>query len=69
MILYITRIDREYDSSINFPFQFPDDSKNKLLFSLHIYTPSGFSMKPDISLSGFALDYKAELFDKFKNLY
>ena len=62
-----------YDSSINSPFQFPDDSKynskNKLLFSVHMYTPYDFAMKPDMELSEFTLDYRAELYDKFKNLY
>ena len=26
-------------------------------------------MKPDMKLSEFTLDYRAELYDKFKNLY
>ena len=62
-----------YDSSMNSPFQFPDDSKynskNKLLFSVHMYTPYDFAMKPDMELSEFTLDYRADLYDKFKNLY
>ena len=62
-----------YDSSVNSPFEFPDDSlynkKNKLLFSVHMYTPYDFAMKPDMELSEFTLDYRQELYDKFKTLY
>ena len=63
-----------YDSSINSPFQFPDDSKynpsnNKLLFSVHMYAPYDFAMKPDMELSEFTIDYRAELYDKFTKLY
>ena len=63
-----------YDSSVNSPFKFPNDlkynpSNNKLLFSVHMYTPYDFAMKPDMELSEFTLDYRAELYDKFKTLY
>lgn len=38
--------------------------KNKLLFSIHMYTTNDSTMKPDISLIEFTLFYRGELFGK-----
>lgn len=53
----LTAMSAGYDSSVNFLFQFPDDSKYNskklIIISAHIYIIYDFAMKTDISLSEF----------------
>ena len=63
-----------YDSTMKSPFEFPDDTKynknnNKILLSVHMYAPYDFVMNPDMSFNEFTFEYRAELYDKFTNLY
>ena len=62
-----------YDSTVKSPFKFPDDSKynkeNKLILSVHMYAPYDFAMNPDMTLTQFTLEYRAELYEKFTTIY
>ena len=63
-----------YDSTVNSPFVFPDDShynglNQKLMLSVHMYAPYDFAMNPDMTLNEFTLVYRAELYEKFTTIY
>ena len=63
-----------YESTVKSPFMFPDDSyyngyNNKLMLSVHMYAPYDFAMNPNMTLSEFTLEYRAELYEKFTTIY
>ena len=63
-----------YESTVKSPFKFPDDSyynryNNKLMLSVHMYAPYDFAMNPNMTLSDFTLEYRAELYEKFTTIY
>ena len=72
--ILITGLSAGYDATINSPLVFPDDSKynpdnNKLLLSVHMYAPYDFAMNPNMTLNEFTPEYRAELYEMFKNVY
>ena len=72
--IMITALSAAYDATMDSPFEFPDDTKynptnNKLLLSVHMYSPYDFVMNPDMSIVDFESGHRSELYDKFVNIY
>ncbi len=72
--IIITPLAVIYSNSVNANVLFPDDSKyntknNKLILSVHMYTPYNFALNADMSYTTFTDAFREELFDDFSTLY
>ena len=72
--IMITPLAAGYSFAVNSTVIFPDDSKynknnNKLLLSVHMYTPYDFALNGDMEYTKFTDEYKEELYEDFVNLY
>ena len=67
-----TPLSAGFGSAIQSNFEFPKDlynEINKLILSVHMYSPYDFTMSKDLSLNVFLEEYKSSLEDDFKKLY
>ena len=71
--IMITPLAASYSSAINSNIVFPDDSKynfrNKLILSVHMYSPYNFALNGDMTYTKFTEGYREELYESFSNLY
>ena len=73
--IMITPLSASYNSAINSNVIIPDDSlynynsHNKILISVHMYTPYNFALNGDMAYVKFKDEYKEELYEDFANLY
>ena len=72
--ILVTALSAGYEATINSPLQFPNDKKynpdnNKLMLSVHMYSPYELVMKPDMDNTEFTEEYQRGLYDNFKQVY
>ena len=72
--IMITPLAAGYGSAINSNVKFPDDSlynpkTNKLILSVHMYTPYNFALNGDMAYTKFTDAYREELYEDFVMLY
>ena len=72
--ILITPLNAEYKSAIDSKVVFPDDSKynsrnDKLILSVHMYTPYNFAINGNLLYSDFTAAYREELYEVFSTLY
>ena len=72
--IMITPLAASFSSAINADVVFPDDSlynpqNNKLLLSVHMYTPYNFALNGDMAYTEFIDMYREELYEDFVLLY
>ena len=71
--IMITPLSASFSSALDANVVFPDDSKynyrNKLLLSVHMYTPYNFALNGDMTYTKFTDDYREELYNDFSILY
>ena len=67
-------IGASYDNLAKFDFKLPEDKEfnvnnDRMLLSLHMYTPYNFALNEDKTYKIFTKEYQQELLDDFKYLY
>ena len=67
-------IGASYDNLAKFDFKLPEDKEfnvnnDRILLSLHMYTPYNFALNEDKTYNIFTKEYQQELLDDFKYLY
>ena len=72
--IMITPLAASYQSAADSKVLFPDDSKynsrnNKLILSVHMYTPYNFALNPDMNYTKFIDAFREELYEDFSTLY
>ena len=72
--IMITPLAASYDYAVNSNFIIPNDKKynptnNKIIVSVHMYSPYEFSMNPDMTIDKFTEDHQIELHLKFEVLF
>ena len=72
--IMITPLSASYTSAMYSNVIIPDDSKynseiNKLLLSVHMYTPYDFALNGNMDYTRFTDAYKEEIYEDFSNLY
>ena len=72
--IMITPLAASFSSAINADVVFPDDSlynpqNNKLILSVHMYTPYNFALNGDMAYTEFIDMYREELYEDFVLLY
>ena len=72
--IMITPLAASFSSALDSSVIFPDDSKynqnnNKLLLSVHMYTPYNFALNGDMQYKRFTDAFKEEIYEDFVTLY